>query len=122
MRLAMPTQQSGKSNESRQSGNAQKTGRSGKSWTKIAALAVSLMLLALAATAGPAAAHNPACHQVAGEDGPHYDDDRTGSDTAYDKNRNLGGDEYPENENSADGCSTGNSQSPHYDGAPHDEE
>ena len=39
------------------------------------ALTIVVLLATVTATAGPAAAHNPACHQVAGADGPHYDDD-----------------------------------------------
>lgn len=80
---------------------------------RIVVFAAVLMLFALAVGAGSAAAHNPACHQTAGPDGPHYDDDpRTGSQTAFDKNPTLGG-EF--NENAAGGCSVGNSQSPRSD-------
>lgn len=72
-----------------------------------------LLLVALLVGVGPAAAHNPACHQTAGADGPHYDDDpQTGSQTAFDTNPTLGG-EF--DENAADGCSVGNSQSPRSD-------
>lgn len=76
-------------------------------------LTVVLMLAALTTLAGSAAAHNPACHQTAGADGPHYDDDpKTGSETAFQNNPTLGG-EYPAN--SIDACSVGNSQSPRSD-------
>lgn len=76
-------------------------------------LTVAVLFVALAMMAGSATAHNPACHQTAGADGPHYDDDeRTGSDTAFEKNPTLGG-EF--NENAADSCSVGNSQSPRSD-------
>lgn len=84
-------------------------------------VAVLASLLAVAVAAGGATAHNPACHQVAGPDGPHYDDDpQTGSETAYGMNPNLGGSDNPANSigenddrpaNAADGCSRGNSQS-----------
>lgn len=69
-----------------------------------------LLLVALMTMAGSAAAHTPSCHQTAGADGPHYDDDpRTGSDTAFQNNPTLGGD-YPANAPGA--CSVGNSQAP----------
>lgn len=72
-----------------------------------------VLVVALAVGTGSTAAHNPACHQTAGPDGPHYDDDpTTGSETAYEKNPTVGG-EF--NENAADGCSVGNSQSPRSD-------
>lgn len=80
---------------------------------RVVLLTVALMLIALPMMAGTAAAHNPACHQTAGDDGPHYDgDDQTGSETAFDKNPTLGGD-FPDN--AAQGCSVGNSQSPRSD-------
>jgi hypothetical protein len=63
--------------------------------------------------AGGAAAHDPACHQTAGADGPHYDDDpRTGSETAFEKNPTLG-DDFPDE--APGSSSVGNSQSPHAD-------
>jgi len=77
--------------------------------TVVLAVAVTVLL------AGGATAHNPACHQTAGEDGPHYDDDpRTGSQAAFEQNPTLGG-ELPEHANGAESCSVGNSQSPHAD-------
>ena len=95
------------------------TGLLSKSRTRIAAVAAVLVLAALVVGVGPVAAHNPACHQTAGADGPHYDDDPgTGSETAYEKNPTLGGD-FPEN--AAGGCTVGNSQSPHGDDEQNDE-
>ena len=83
---------------------------------RIAIFGTILLLIGAGLGAGTAAAHNPACHQVAGGDGPHYDDsERTGSDTAFEKNKNLGGDEHPDHSNAQEGCSVGNSQSPHSD-------
>jgi hypothetical protein len=80
---------------------------------RILIAAVVLVLVAVSATAGPTAAHNPACHQTAGSNGPHYDDDpRTGSGTAFEKNPTLGG-EYPTD--AVDGCSVGDSRSPRVD-------
>lgn len=80
---------------------------------RIALVTTLLLLVALVAGTGTTAAHNPACHQTAGPDGPHYDDDpRTGSDTAYEKNPTVGG-EF--NENAPGSCSVGNSQSPRSD-------
>jgi hypothetical protein len=91
---------------------------------RLALIAAVVLLLAVLGT-GVATAHNPACHQVAGSDGPHYDgDDRTGSQNAFEKNPNLGGNDNPANTvgesedrpgNGADGCSKGDSQSPHSD-------
>lgn len=82
------------------------------------ALAALIAVGITVAGAGVAAAHNPACHQVAGADGPHYDGadgSQTASQTAFEKNKNLGGSDHPEHANSAEGCSVGNSQSPHSD-------
>ena len=80
---------------------------------RIAILTVVVLLVALTASAGSAAAHNPACHQVAGADGPHYDDDdRTGSDVAFEKNKNLGGDERANAEQGTD-CGAPNERAPH---------
>jgi len=64
---------------------------------RLSAVATALVLLvALWSATGSAAAHNPACHQVAGPDGPHYDDDpQTGSSTAYSHNPNLMGVDRP---------------------------
>ncbi|PSP76477.1 hypothetical protein BRC81_12725 [Halobacteriales archaeon QS_1_68_20] len=48
---------------------------------------------------GSATAHNPACNQVAGPSGPHYDDDpQTGSENAYLMNPNLDGSANPAND------------------------
>lgn len=83
---------------------------------RIAVLVVIAAVLAVTVGSGPVAAHNPACHQVAGPDGPHYDDDdRTGSDTAYDRNKNLGGDDFGGPDQAADECSAGDSQASHSD-------
>ena len=85
----------------------------GTSGRRIALITALLLLVALTVGTGSAAAHNPACHQTAGADGPHYDDNpTTGSETAYEKNPTVGG-EW--NENAAGGCSNGNSQSHHAD-------
>lgn len=82
-----------------------------------------LLLVALTVGTGPALAHNPAGHQTAGEDGPHYDgDERTGSEQAWHHNPTLNGSDHPDHSNSMfnreGGCSVGNSQSPHYDCGP----
>lgn len=80
---------------------------------RIVAISALLLFVAMVTTTGIGAAHNPACHQTAGADGPHYDDDETtGSEIAFDKNPTLGG-EF--NENAPGSCSVGNSQSPHSD-------
>lgn len=80
---------------------------------RIVAISALLLFVAMIATTGIGAAHNPACHQTAGADGPHYDDDgTTGSDTAFEKNPTLGG-EF--NGNAPGSCSVGDSQSPHSD-------
>lgn len=74
---------------------------------RVAVLTVVLLLLALVGGAGSAAAHNPACHQTAGADGPHYDNNpRTGSQTAFDKNPTLGG---SFDEAAVDSCTVGDS-------------
>ena len=64
---------------------------------RLSALVTGLLLVvAFGLATGSAAAHNPACHQVAGPDGPHYDDDpTTGSPTAYSHNPNLMGVDRP---------------------------
>lgn len=81
---------------------------------RIAILTAVLLLVALTASAGSAAAHNPACHQVAGADGPHYDgDDRTGSDVAWEKNKNLGGDAHPNVPTEGTDCGAPNDRAPH---------
>lgn len=87
-----------------------------RSWLKVT-IAVILMVVALGASSGAAAAHNPACHHTAvtntGTDAPHYDGadgTQTASQTAFEKNPTLGG-EY--NENAPGSCSVGNS--PHDD-------
>lgn len=83
-----------------------------RSTTRTVLVAASLLLALVVLGAGQAAAHNPACQQTAGADGPHYDDDpRTGSQTAFEKNPTLGGSEYPDHANGADGCSVGNASS-----------
>lgn len=74
---------------------------------RVAVLTVVLLLVALVGGTGSAAAHNPACHQTAGADGPHYDDNpRTGSQTAFDKNPTLGG---SFDEAAVDSCTVGDS-------------
>lgn len=87
-------------------------------WRRFAVLVVVATVVALTLGSSPVAAHNPACHQVAGSDGPHYDGadgDQTASQTAFDRNRNLGGADFGGPDHAADGCSVGNSQSPHSD-------
>ena len=83
-----------------------------RSWLKVT-IAVTLMIVALAASSGAATAHNPACHQTAvtntGTDAPHYDG-ADGTQTAFENNPTLGG-EF--NENAPGSCSVGNS--PHGD-------
>lgn len=80
---------------------------------RLITVSVVVLLVGLTVLTGGVAAHNPACHQTAGADGPHYDDDpRTSSETAFQNNPTLGG-EYPEN--APGGCSVGNSQSPQSD-------
>ncbi|MDG5776574.1 hypothetical protein VB773_22635 [Haloarculaceae archaeon H-GB2-1] len=84
-----------------------------KSATRLAIVAGVLLLAGLVVATGPAAAHNPAGMQTAGEDGPHYDgSEQTGSDTAFEQNPTLGG-EF--NDNAVDSCSVGHSESPNYD-------
>lgn len=63
----------------------------------IVAFSALLLLVALVASTGIGAAHNPACHQTAGEDGPHYGGDQS-SDAANENNPTLYGDDpanYP---------------------------
>lgn len=90
---------------------------------RVAIVTALLLLVALVAGTGQAAAHNPACHQTGHADGPHYEKG-TASDTAFVHNPTLRG---PENEDSLHpdhaesihnregSCSVGNSQSPHSD-------
>jgi hypothetical protein len=76
---------------------------------RIALFTALVVLVGLTVSAGSAAAHNPACEQTAGPNGPHYDDDpRTGSETAYEKNPTLGGDF---DEAAVDSCTAGNGNS-----------
>ncbi|MFB6172489.1 MAG: hypothetical protein ABEJ23_08130 [Haloarculaceae archaeon] len=84
---------------------------------------VVVLLAALLAATGSAAAHNPACIQTGHADGPHYAKD-TASHTAYVHNPTLrdpksAESRYPDNANSIynrdGGCSVGNSQSPYSD-------
>lgn len=83
-----------------------------RSTIRTALVAITLTLALVTLGAGQAAAHNPACHQTAGADGPHYDDDpRTGSPAAFAHNPTLGGSLYPEHANGAEGCSVGNAGS-----------
>lgn len=73
--------------------------------TRIAIFTTVLLLVTVVMGAGSAAAHNPACHQTAGADGPHYDgDSQTGSQTAFDSNPTLGGDF---NDEAVSSCSVG---------------
>jgi hypothetical protein len=88
--------------------------------TRRIVLAVLVAVGIAVAGAGVTAAHNPACHQVAATDGPgpHYDGaggSQTASQTAFEKNKNLGGSDFGGPDHAADGCSVGNSQSPHSD-------
>lgn len=86
---------------------------------RIIVFGAALALLAATLGAGVAAAHNPACHQTAGADGPHYGGN-TASDTAFYNNPTLNGSENPALGDDGDtqwvgGCSAGNSQSPNAD-------
>ena len=76
-----------------------------------------VVVVAMASTAGFAAAHNPACHQPGHQSGPHYDKG-TASETAFEHNPNLRHPDRPESQhpdhansihNREGSCSVGNS-------------
>lgn len=96
-----------------------RSGRAGAGPYRPVIFCAAFALLGAALGSGVAAAHNPACHQTAGTDGPHYADDGPASDTAFSHNPTLGGAENPalggEDSPWKGGCSAGNSQSPNAD-------
>lgn len=86
---------------------------------RVVVLTAALLLLGTAFSSGLVAAHNPAGHQTAGADGPHYAGG-TASDTAFYNNPTLNGSENPAfgGDGPAEwigGGSVGNAQ-----GSPHD--